>query len=175
MLSTKELVFKEKPVKKLTERYIRPYKIEEVVSRNAVKLKLPASIRIHLVVNISKIEKYKKQVREQRVKELKLVEVDGVEEQKVEKILNKRKLQGVDKYLVRQKVFIAENNIQEREKDLENTKELVNEFKERLDIEIRQQERIDKIYISIVILPSQQLIYKATFLATHTCGGDATI
>jgi len=80
MLSTKELVFKEKPVKKLTERYIRPYKIEEVVSRNAVKLKLPASIRIHLVVNISKIEKYKKQVREQRVKELKLVEVDGVEE-----------------------------------------------------------------------------------------------
>jgi len=80
MLSTKELVFKEKPVKKLTERYIRPYKIEELVSRNAVKLKLPASIRIHLVVNISKIEKYKKQVREQRVKELKLVEVDGVEE-----------------------------------------------------------------------------------------------
>jgi len=80
MLSTKELVFKEKPVKKLTERYIRPYKIEEVVSRNAVKLKLPASMRIHLVVNISKIEKYKKQVREQRVKELKLVEVDGVEE-----------------------------------------------------------------------------------------------
>jgi len=80
MLSTKELVFKEKPVKKLTKRYIRPYKIEKVVSRNAVKLKLPASIRIHLVVNISEIEKYKKQVREQRVKELKLVEVDGVEE-----------------------------------------------------------------------------------------------
>ena len=38
MLSTKDLVFKERPVRKLVERYVRPYKIEEVVSTNAVKL-----------------------------------------------------------------------------------------------------------------------------------------
>ena len=38
LLSTKDLVFKERPVWKLTERYIRPYTIEEVVSTNAVKL-----------------------------------------------------------------------------------------------------------------------------------------
>jgi len=38
LLSTKDLVFKERPVKKLTERYIGPYAIEEVVSTNAVKL-----------------------------------------------------------------------------------------------------------------------------------------
>ena len=31
---------------------------------------------------------------------MKLVEVDGVEEQEVEKILNKRKIRGVVKYLV---------------------------------------------------------------------------
>ena len=53
ILSTKDLVFKEKLVKKLTERYVRPYEIEEVVSKNAVKLKLPTSMRIHLVVNVS--------------------------------------------------------------------------------------------------------------------------
>jgi len=63
MLSTKDLVFKERPVKKLTERYVELYKIEEVISKNAVKLKLPAFIRIHLVMNISRIEKYKKLVR----------------------------------------------------------------------------------------------------------------
>jgi len=63
MLSTKDLVFKERPVKKLTERYVELYKIEEVISKNAVKLKLPASIKIHLVINISRIEKYKKLVR----------------------------------------------------------------------------------------------------------------
>ena len=38
MLSTKNLVFKERPVQKLTEKYMRPYEIEEVVSSNAVKL-----------------------------------------------------------------------------------------------------------------------------------------
>ena len=38
MLSTKDLVFKERPVHKLVERYIDPYKIEKVVSSNAVKL-----------------------------------------------------------------------------------------------------------------------------------------
>ena len=38
MLSTKNLVFKERPTKKLTERYVKPYAIEEVVLSNAVKL-----------------------------------------------------------------------------------------------------------------------------------------
>jgi len=45
ILSTKDLVFKKRPVKKLTERYVGPYEIEEVVSKNVVKLKLPVSIR----------------------------------------------------------------------------------------------------------------------------------
>ena len=38
MLSTRNLVFKERPVHKLMKRYVRPCKIEEVVSSNAVKL-----------------------------------------------------------------------------------------------------------------------------------------
>jgi len=63
LLSTKDLVFKERPVKKLTERYIGPYMIEEVVSLNAVKLQLPSSIRIYPVVNVSRIVWYKEQVR----------------------------------------------------------------------------------------------------------------
>jgi len=63
LLSTKDLVFKERPVRKLTERYIGPYAIEEVISSNAVKLQLPSSMRIHLVVNVSRIVQYKEQVR----------------------------------------------------------------------------------------------------------------
>ena len=38
MLSTKDLVFKERPAKKLVDQYIRPYTIEEVVSTNTIKL-----------------------------------------------------------------------------------------------------------------------------------------
>ena len=53
ILSTKNLVFKERPVRKLVERYVGPYEIEEVVSMNAVKLQLPSLMRIYPVVNVS--------------------------------------------------------------------------------------------------------------------------
>ena len=53
LLSTKDLVFKERLVRKLVDQYIGPYTIEEVVSTNAVKLQLSTSMRIYLVVNIS--------------------------------------------------------------------------------------------------------------------------
>ena len=33
--------------------YVSPYSIEEVVFTNVVKLQLPTSMRIHLVVNVS--------------------------------------------------------------------------------------------------------------------------
>ena len=59
MLSTKDLVFKERLVWKLIERYVGPYVIEEVVPSNAVKLQLPSSMRIHPVVNMSQIVRYK--------------------------------------------------------------------------------------------------------------------
>ena len=38
MLSTKDLVFKERPAKKLADQYISLYTIDKVVSTNAVKL-----------------------------------------------------------------------------------------------------------------------------------------
>ena len=41
MLSTKDLVFKERLARKLVDRYVGPYKIEEVLSTNAIKLRLP--------------------------------------------------------------------------------------------------------------------------------------
>ena len=59
LLSTKDLVFKERPTKKLIERYVGPYAIEEIVLSNAVKLRLPSSMRIHPVVNVSRIVRYK--------------------------------------------------------------------------------------------------------------------
>jgi len=64
LLSTKNLVFKERPVQKLMERYIGPYMIEKVVSMNTVKLQLLSSMRIHPVVNVSWIVRYKEQVKE---------------------------------------------------------------------------------------------------------------
>ena len=53
MLSMKDLVFKERPAKKLVDQYVGPYTIDKVVSTNAVKLRLSTLIRIHPVVNVS--------------------------------------------------------------------------------------------------------------------------
>ena len=82
------------------DRYIGPYIIEEVISTNAVKLRLLTSMRIHLVVNVSRIVQYKEQVEGQKKEEGKPIEIEGVKEWEIEKILNKRKIRGVDKYLV---------------------------------------------------------------------------
>ena len=128
LLSTKDLVFKERPTKKLTERYVGPYMIEEVVLSNAVKLQLPSSMRIHLVVNVSQIVKYKEQVKEQKKEEGKPVEIEGVEEWEVEKILNKKKIRGVEKYLIWWKGFIAEGDTWERRENLKNAEEMIKEF-----------------------------------------------
>ena len=143
LLSTKDLVFKERLVRKLTERYMGPYTIEEVVSSNTVKLRLPTLIRIHPVVNVSQIVWYKKQVKGQKKEEGKPVEVEGVEEWEVEKILNKKKIRGVEKYLVWWKEFTAEGDTWERKENLKNAEEALEEFKGRMRTEVRRQERID--------------------------------
>ena len=57
MLSTKDLKYQMigRRTEKLTERFVGPYKIKKIVLSNAVKLELPSIVKIHLVVNISRI------------------------------------------------------------------------------------------------------------------------
>ena len=122
-------MFKERPSKKLMERYVGPYAIEEVVSPNAVKLQLPSSMRIHPVVNVSQIVRYKEQIKGQKKEEGKPVEVEEVEKWEVEKILNKKRMRGVEKYLVQWKGFTLEGDIWEKRENLKNVEELIEEFK----------------------------------------------
>ena len=58
MLSTKDLKYRivGRRTEKLIKRFVGPYKIKRIVLLNAVELKLPAIIKIHLVVNVSKIQ-----------------------------------------------------------------------------------------------------------------------
>ena len=129
-------MFKERPSKKLMERYVGLYAIEEVVSSNVVKLRLPSSMRIHLVVNVSQIVRYKEQIKGQKKEEGKPVEVEGVEEWEVEKILNKKKIRRGEKYLIWWKGFTVEGDTWERRENLKNAEELIEEF-ERREIVVR--------------------------------------
>ena len=64
MLSTKDLKYQmvRRRTEKLTERFIGPYKVREIISSNTVKLELPSTVKIHLVVNVSRIQRYIGQV-----------------------------------------------------------------------------------------------------------------
>jgi len=68
MLSTKDLKYQMvgRKMEKLTERFVGPYKVKKIVSTNVVELELPSMVKIHLVVNISRICRYVGQVEGQR-------------------------------------------------------------------------------------------------------------
>jgi len=51
---------------KLTEWFVGPYKVKRIISTNAIKLKLPSSVKIHPVVNVSRVQKYRDQVEGQK-------------------------------------------------------------------------------------------------------------
>jgi len=102
MLSTKDLKYQMvgKRTEKLMERFVGPYRIKKIISSNAVELELPSIVKIHSVVNISRIQRYIGQVEGQRKEQPALVIIKGEEEWKVERILNKWRIRGKDKYLV---------------------------------------------------------------------------
>jgi len=96
MLSTKDLKYQMvgRRTEKLMERFIGPYRIKKIVLSNAVELELPSTIKIHLVVNISRIQKYVGQVEEQEKEQPAPVIIEGEEEWEVERILNKQWIRG---------------------------------------------------------------------------------
>jgi len=122
---------------------VGPYKVKGIVSSNAIELELPKSIKIHPVVNISRVWLYKPQVKGQKKIPPKLLIIEGQEEFKVEKIINKRMIRGKEKFLVRWKGYMAEEDTWENRENLENAKELVEEFERKYGEkvkELRQQE-----------------------------------
>jgi len=90
ILSTKDLKYQMvgRRTEKLTERFVGPYKVKKIISANVVELELPSTIRIHPVVNISRICRYIGQVEGQRKEQPAPVIIKGEEEWKVERILS---------------------------------------------------------------------------------------
>jgi len=76
--------------KKLMEKFIGPYVVRKIVSGNAVELELPVLLRIHPVVNVRRIVKYKEQVKEQKKILPPPIKVVGEKKYKVEEILDRQ-------------------------------------------------------------------------------------
>jgi len=81
-LSTKDLKYQMvgRRTEKLMERFVSPYKIKKIVSSNAVELELSSTVKIHLVVNISRIHRYVEQVEGQKREQPAPVIIEGEEE-----------------------------------------------------------------------------------------------
>ena len=60
ILSTKDLKYQMvgRRTEKLMEKFIGPYKIKKVILLNTVELELSNTVKIYLVVNVSRIQKY---------------------------------------------------------------------------------------------------------------------
>ena len=123
---------------KLTKCFVGSYKVKGIVSSNAIELELPNSIKIHPVVNVSRVRLYKSQIKGQKKIPPNPVIIEGKEEFEVEKILNKRMVRGKEKFLVRWKGYMAEEDTWESRENLENAKELVEEFEREYGEEVEE-------------------------------------
>ena len=145
LISTKDFSMElmKRAIKKLMKKFIGPYVIKKIVSENVVELELPVSLRIHPVVNVRRIVKYREQVEGQKKIPPSPVKVAGEKEYEVEEILDRQERRGKMKYLVKWKGYTVEENIWERIENLKNAMELIKEFeKGKFEEEIQKIEKI---------------------------------
>ena len=143
LLSTKDLKYQmvRRWMEKFIEHFVEPYRVKTIISSNTIELDLPSTIRIHPVVNVSRVWWYRSQVEEQRKEVSQPVVIEEEEEWEIEKIMNKRKVWGRDKYLVWWKGCTAEKDTWESKKNLKNTMKLVEEFKKEYQKEEEEEVR----------------------------------
>jgi len=82
LLSTKDLKYQMvgRRTEKLTERFVGPYKVKSIVSTNAIELELPSTVKIHPVVNVSRVQRYTSQVEGQKKEIPQSVVIEGEKE-----------------------------------------------------------------------------------------------
>ena len=126
MLASKNIRLR-KPSKKLTDKFLGPFKVIEAVGKVAYKLQLPKGYsRLHPTFHVSLLEPYR---RRENVRLPDPVEIEGEEEWEVEEVLAERTVYKKKQYLVRWKGFDKSYNSWERAENLENAQEKVQAYK----------------------------------------------
>jgi len=113
---------------KLTEHQLGPYEIIKIISSNAVKLKLPASFKIHNVINASHICPYCPPVAGQFIIPPEPVTVEGSPEYEVEEIMDSRLKRDKLKFLVKWSGYTDDYNTWEPEANCVNSCDIIKEF-----------------------------------------------
>ena len=116
--------------RKLSERWLGPYSITKLVGTNAVELRLPHSMHIHLVVNISCVKPYRDRLLGQPVSAPgpSNVTEDHEEEYEVEYVVDSRYKGKHLEYLVHWKGWSETDRTWELVSNLGNTDAVVRDF-----------------------------------------------
>ena len=149
LLSTQhlKLIGERKRARKLTEKYIGPYRVKRVVNANAYELELPASLKIHPVINISHLKEYRdgtgafpdRPVPLTRP-EPEALDDNGAPEWLVDRLLDHRKVRRgarqVDQYLVEWKGYPISEATWEPIENLTGSMDSVKEFNEKRNVQL---------------------------------------
>ena len=108
-----------RPSKKLSHKWLGPFPIVEIMSSNAIKLKLPSRLRIHLVFNVSDLRPYvPPSFPGQTVKPPEPVIIDGEMSYEIDEMLDSKFERSKLLYLVKWKGYSTEHNSWEPESNI---------------------------------------------------------
>jgi hypothetical protein len=122
---------RQRPTRKLTPRFLGPFKVIQVVSSTAYKLDLPSNMNIHPVFHVSLLKNYHPNPEEfpdRQVQPPPPVIVGGQSEYEVERILDKRRRRGKVEYLVKWTVYELYDATWEPVENLKNATEAVSDY-----------------------------------------------
>ena len=140
MLSTRNLQQK-RPNRKLSHKFIGPFRVQDLVGKQAYRLSLPTTYRIHNVFHVSYLEPYQRRRGDGSAPVLQPPElIDDTEEYEVEEIQDKKKTKGEVWYKVKWKGWPAEYDQWVREEDMGGAQELRSTF----DAKAQQQKHSKK-------------------------------
>ena len=134
MLSMRNInnpVDRNRPTKKLTPRFARPYAIVKVISATAYKLDLPATLKIHPVFHVSLLKPYKPSPEEfgqPTPPPAIIMPENNQEEYEVETILDKRMLHNKAQYLIKWEGYLLHDTTWEPVHHLTNAQQKIKEF-----------------------------------------------
>ena len=129
-----------RPNKKLSDRYLGPFKVIGVVGEQAYELELPEKWTIHPVFHVSLLEPYKSRPGEDPASHPEAALLDEDEEwYEIEEILDDRRRRGRTEYLVRwtgytpaHDQWVTEADLGGAEADLGGAGELLSKYKEKM-------------------------------------------
>jgi hypothetical protein len=115
---------------KLTEKWLGPYEITKLIGDNAVELRLPKLMRIHPVVNISRVRPYKEHLKGQSTFRPGPVQVteDRELEYEVDHIVDSRLKGNRLEYLVHWKGYSDEDRTWEPLGHLSSAQDTIKDF-----------------------------------------------